>query len=156
MIDLKQREEDELRDAAYRFREVVDRLGVRSFLFVMKPSDTSVERFYDSNLLPGDPAFHYLNQAVMTDMTLKQELDRWKHYVTGTQQSFWVICANNLEQELSLKLGCRYRVASVFRAVDGYCFVLVDDDNRLVAPPPNHSGFHSSRFQPDLIQTGMN
>jgi len=146
--------QQEIQEAASRFREVVDRHGVRSFLFVMMPG--TVQRFYDSNLWPGDPAFHYLSQAVATDATLKQEYDRWKHQVIGNQMPFMVICTNNIEQESCLKLHKRYCVVSVLRAVDGYCFVLTDEFGKHIRPPEGHSGFHSSRFQPDIITMSNN
>lgn len=153
MSDIEQIQ-NEIQEAATRFREVVDKHGLRSFLFVMMPG--TVQRFYDSNLWPGDPAFHYLSQAVATDMTLKQEYDRWKYHVTGTRQTFCVVCVNNVEQESFLKVGKRYCVVTVLRAVDGYCFVLTDEDGKWVHPPANHSGFHSSRFVLDLVIMGMN
>jgi hypothetical protein len=144
----------EIQEAAMQFRIVADRLGVKSFLFVMLPG--SVQRFYDSNLVSLDPAFHYLSQAVTTDMTLKQEMERWKHFVLGNKQTFEVICSNNLEVESYLERGKRYCVVSVLFAVDGYCFVLTDEDGKWVHPPENNAGFHSSRFNPDVMKISMN
>lgn len=155
MSDMKDIEKihREIQEAASKFREVVDNHGVRSFLFVMIPGTT--KRFYDSNLWPGDPTFFYLNQAVNTDLTLKQEYDRWKHFVVGNRAMFNVECHNNIELESILELGKVYCVVSVLRAVDGYCFVLTDELGNLVKPPRDNSGFHSSRFRPDsaLIQS---
>ena len=153
MSDMLQIQE-ELQQAAARFKEVVDKHGVRSFLFVMLPGTN--QRMYDSNFSHNDPAFYYLNQAVSTDMILKQEIERWKHFVTGTRQTFSVDCINNVELERFLEVGKKYCVVSVLHAVDGYCFILSDSEGNWISPPPDQSGFHSSRFQPDLIQLGLN
>lgn len=143
-----ERIQEEIKEAAMRFREVVDGNGARSFLFVMIPG--TVQRFYDSNLWPGDPAFHYLEQATIIDKTLKQELDRWKHQVLGNHMTFFVVCSNNLELEGFLEPNKRYCVVSVLRAVDGFCFILTDEFGKHVKPPEGHAGFHSSRFCQDF------
>lgn len=136
------------------FIREIDRLGLKSFVYV---HDTpSVLRHWQSNFQPNDPAFYYLNQASNIDLTTKVEIDRWKHVITGTQQVFKVICINNIELESYLIAGKFYMVVSVLRAINGYVFVLTDEDGEHIMTPNQDSGFHSSRFELSTTMVSSN
>lgn len=154
MDDQQQNKKEEIDQAALEFKRVITKHGAKAFFFVFFPEDVS--RFFDSNFAPADSAYHYLNQSVTVDYTLKVELERWKNVVLGTQQPFSVICISNTELERFLTVGRRYIVISVLRALDGYCFVLSTEDGKYVRVPANFSGFHSTRFVLDVETISMN
>lgn len=140
--------------AAELFQKEMQELGCQVFLYVHMPEDLS--RVFHCTFPAEDPAFYYLRQSVDVAQVSARERERWVNVIVGTQQPFPVTCINNIELEQYLVKGKKYVVISALHAIDGYCFVLSDENGRYVQTPQNVSGFHSTRFELCRLMIGNN
>lgn len=145
---------DAIRELAEHFQAELEKMGCQVFLYVHMPEDLS--RVFHCNFKANDPAFHYLRQAIDVAQISASERERWINVIIGTQQPFPVTCTNNIELEQFLVKGKKYIVISALHAIDGYCFVISDENGNYVPTPPGVTGFHSTRFELCRLMMGSN